>query len=235
MQLANCSSAMVTPKAKLRRYKLSPGCTVYRTQSDGGPQRLDDSVGGMPGTYRIVPEINSSVTRQFAWIKASLVTLYISARSSSVSPAWILIGDHPDGDTQLDVGVGRAGVGDMGVSVSVSEGVKSGTVLVFSPGSFVAALTVGVMVINRGPRVRVATLCIASFRPFSVSDKDKLPRITAAESRVARMPSIAWRKVFTPDLHELCRCQAASAHYKLHHGRDPNPPICGHHELLPAF
>ena len=40
----------------------------------------------------------------------------------------------------------------------------------------------------RKPGVRVGVLLSASFRPLSDSDRERLPRITAADSRAARIP-----------------------------------------------
>jgi hypothetical protein len=97
-------------------------------------------VGGSPGTYRRVPRINSSVTRQFAWINASRVALYNSAIFSSVSPACILIGDHPNGGGQLDGGGGRVAVG-MSVGCGVADGVRVAVTLKADKGEWQAVMT----------------------------------------------------------------------------------------------
>jgi hypothetical protein len=122
----------------------------------------------------------------------------------------------------------------MGVNVMANEGVKSGIVWV-SPESAVEVKTVRVIAKSCGPRVRVGVLFSASFRPLSDIDKERLPRITAAESRAVRNPKITWCMFFTPCLRGLCRCQAAAAHCRLHRARDPNPPRCARHGLPPVF
>ena len=182
--------------------------------------------------------INSLVSRQLARINASVVALYACARLSKVSPACILIGDHPDGGGQLAGGGGVSeggGVAEGNIVVNgiAIEGVKNGTVLV-SPGSFVAVSTVRVIIENRRPGVRVSVLFIASFRPLSDNDRERLPKITTAESRAARNPKITWRMFFTSCLHGLGQYQAVVAHCTLRHAQDRNPPRCVRHGLQPV-
>jgi hypothetical protein len=153
---------------------------------------------------------------------------------SNVSPALMVMRDHPNGGGQLAGGRGRVAEGNMGVSVMANGGVKGATVRV-SPGSTVAVSTGRVGVEKCKPGVRVGVLLSASFRPLSDSDRDRLPRITAAESRAARNPKITWLMFLTSCLRGLCRCQAAAAHCRLHRARDPNPPRCARHALLPVF
>jgi hypothetical protein len=153
---------------------------------------------------------------------------------SNVSPACIVMRDHPNGGGQLAGGGGRVAEGNMGVSVMANGGVKSEAVPV-SRGSTVAVSTDRVGVERCKPGVRVGVLLSASFRPLSDSDRERLPRITAAESRAARNPKRTWLMFFTSCLRGLCRCQAAAAHCKLHRARDPNPPRFARHGLLPVF
>ena len=181
-----------------------------------------------------VPIIKSSVIRQLARINSSFVVLYSFAILSNVSPARTVMRDHPTGGGQLARVGGRVAKGNMGVSVIANGGVKGETVPV-SPGSGVAVSTGRVRVEMRKPGVRVGVLLSASFRPLSDNDRERLPRITAAESRAARNPNITWLMFLKSCLHGLFRCQAAAEHCRLPRARDPNPPRCARHGLLPVF
>jgi hypothetical protein len=119
--------------------------------------------------------------------------------------------DHPNGGGQLAGGGGSVAEGNMGVSVMANGGVKGEAVPVL-PGSAVAVSTGRVGVEMRRPGVRVGVLLSASFRPLSDNERERLPKITAAESRAARNPKITWLMFLTSCLRGLCRCQEAAVH-----------------------
>jgi len=102
---------------------------------------------------------------------------------------------------------------NIGVYVSDIDGVNCDKVAI-SPGRSVAGITVCVMIIARVLRVRVGELWSASFKPVSDSESDKLPRITAKESRAATKPRITWRYPLTLCLQALLHLPTAGARYK---------------------